>query len=177
MLQLCSLTLGLILSLIHSLSAPSSLLFSQMLLPYYPHFLEHCPVLLPNTSSSYSHILTLHLVTSSPSQFASHCLHLLSLCLSLSHSFKFTPNVTPISTYHSCSAPDSCLVAPTLSHITHSQSHSTSNSPLFAHIGPHFTHFTHLGPCDLQSPLPFLTKPSYSPSSALYFHSLSLCPM
>lgn len=98
------------------------------------------------TLACYPDILTLCLVTSTLSQI-SHSLHLLSLCLS-SHSFKFTPNVTPISTDHSCSAPDSCLIAPTLPHSTPIQSHSTPKSPLFAHIGPRFSYLPHLGPCN-----------------------------
>lgn len=63
-LQPCLLTLGLILFLIHSLSAPSLPIFSQMLPPYYLHFLKLYPILLPNPSSSYPHIHTWCLLTS-----------------------------------------------------------------------------------------------------------------
>lgn len=84
----------------------------------YLHFLDLCLILLLNTSSSYLGILTLCLAASALSQFSLHCFHLLSLCLSWSHSFKSTPSVTPISNYCSHSAPDSSLVPPILSHNT-----------------------------------------------------------
>lgn len=149
-------------------SGPHSLPYSLFLLLHlyslmqpasYLHFLALCPTLLPNTSSSYPDILTPCLVISILPQISLHCLHLLSLCLSLSHSLKFTPNVTPISTYHSHSAPDSHLIVPILPHSTPTQSHSASNSTLFAHLGPHFPHLTRLGPRDWTFiPSPFASQ-------------------
>ena len=133
--------------LIHSLSAPSSLLFSQGLPPYYLHFLElyysQTLAQVIHTYSLYAWFLLFFLIFHC---LYPHCLHLLAYCLSLSHSFKVPPNVTPVSTHHSCSAPDSCWVDPTSSHSTLIESYSVSDIPLFTHIGPHFPHFTHLGP-------------------------------
>ena len=154
--------------LIHSLSAPSSLLSSQRLPPYYLHFLE---LYYFQTLAQVIHTYLLY--AWSPLFFLIfhclylHCLHLLTCCCSLSHSFKVIPNVTPVSTHHSRSAPDSCWVAPTSSHSTLTESHSVSDLPLFTHIGPHFPHLTHLGPSDFH-PLCFCCiLASSSPSSAL----------
>lgn len=136
-------------------------------------------VLLSNTSPSYPHILTLCLIASVLSHFS---LPLSSLppficMLPLIISLKSLPNVTPVSTHHSRSAPDSCWVAPTPSHSTLVESHSVSDLPLFTHIGPHFPHFTHLGPSDLHPLSLCCIIASSSPSSALYFHPLITLPI
>lgn len=95
------------------------------------------------------------MVTSIFSQFSLHGLHLLSLCFSLSHSFKFTPTVTSISIYHFHSTPDSSVVAPTLPHSTPIQSHSALNSPLLLTLGPIFSTLLILGHVNgPSSPLP-----------------------
>lgn len=134
----------------YSLFAPSSPLFSLMLSPYIsnPYIVDLCPILLLNTSSSSLGIITLCLITSILSQFSLHCLHLLSLSLSLSHSYKFTPSATPISNHHShllLIRVQLLLLCPTIPPI---QSHSASNSSLFVYIGPNFPHLTHFGPCE-----------------------------
>lgn len=99
---------------------------------YFPHSFPFCPsftsilsdavpgtppfpgalsLLLPNTRWSYPHILSLRLVTVL-SQFSLHCLHLLLLCLSLPHSFKSIPIVTPITLFLLIF----CLPVPTFCH-------------------------------------------------------------
>lgn len=173
--QLYSLTLGLI-PISFTLFLPLLLSILSRAAPILPAFPG--TILLSNTSPSYPHILTLCLIASVLSHFS---LPLSSLppftrMLPLIISLKSLPNVTPVSTHHSRSAPDSCWVAPTPSHSTLVESHSVSDLPLFTHIGPHFPHFTHLGPSDLHPLSLCCIIASSSPSSALYFHPLSLCP-
>lgn len=115
-------------------------------------------------------ILNFMFIASINSFSTSHLIHLNSL------------PITPIPTYHFCSASDWCLVAPTLLHSTPIQSHPDLNSLIFANIGTHFPHFIHPQPCDLHPLALCLTIPTVmhllllftfipSHSSQHYLHS------
>uniref|UniRef100_A0A0L8GR14 Uncharacterized protein n=1 Tax=Octopus bimaculoides TaxID=37653 RepID=A0A0L8GR14_OCTBM len=165
-----------LISLIHSLTHPSPLSFT----PIHPSSLSFTLSLIPHLSHSLSHSLTLSLIP--------HLSHSLSLIPHLSHSLPFIPHLSHSLKLSLIPHLSHSLTLSLIPHLSHSLSHSPftsfihSHSSLISHIHSHSCSFIYLFTFTLihsilsfifRFPLSLRSSPALSPSLSLLLPHLS----